>query len=59
MHEAYRRYIAGRGEIPDLLPDYLNRIGEEKFLEPGQEIRLSRQTIDVMAGHGKPSSRRT
>ena len=44
IHEAYRRDLAERGfEIPDPLPDYLNRIGEEKFLDRGQEIRLSRQ----------------
>ena len=44
MHEAYRRDIAEQGfEIPDPLLDYLNRIGEEKFLDRGQEIRLSRQ----------------
>ncbi len=44
MHEAYRRDIAGRESgIPDLLPDYLNRIGREKLLDRGQEIRLSRR----------------
>ena len=47
MHEAYRRDIAGReSEIPDLLPDYLNRIDREKLLDRGQEIRLSRQAKD-------------
>ncbi len=44
IHEVYRRDIAERGfEIPDPLPDYLNGIGEEKFLGRRQEIRLSRQ----------------
>jgi RNA polymerase primary sigma factor len=47
MHEAYRRDIAGRESgIPDLLPAYLNRIGREKLLDRGQEIRLSRQAKD-------------
>ena len=47
MHEAYRRDIAGRGSgIPDLLPDYLDRIGREKLLDHGQEIRLSHQAQD-------------
>ena len=47
MHEAYRRDIAGRGSgIPDLLPDYLDRIGREKLLDHGQEIRLCHQAQD-------------
>ncbi len=48
MHEAYRKDIAGRESgIPDLLSDYLNRIGREKLLDHGQEIRLSRQAKDA------------
>jgi len=44
MQETYEKNAAKRrSEAPDLLPSYLNRIGGEKLLGHGQEIRLSRR----------------
>jgi RNA polymerase primary sigma factor len=44
MQETYEKNAAKRrSEVPDLLPSYLNRIGGEKLLGHGQEIRLSRR----------------
>jgi RNA polymerase primary sigma factor len=44
VQETYEKNAAKRrSEAPDLLPSYLNRIGGEKLLGHGQEIRLSRR----------------